>query len=69
MTEIERLFLAAYGFNTNLVDFLPPYNVIISNVRICSFTGLISPTLAQTCTCFACTKFCIQKIIIYEVLI
>ena len=36
-TEIERLFLAAKGFNTNLVQFLLPYHFIISNVDICSF--------------------------------
>ena len=29
-TEIERLFLAAKGFNTNLVQFLLLYHVIIS---------------------------------------
>ena len=35
-TERERLFLAAKGFNNNLVQFLPLYHVI-SNVCICSF--------------------------------
>ena len=42
MTEIERPFLAAKGSNTNLVLFLPPYYVIISNVHVCSFTCTIS---------------------------
>ena len=32
MTEIERSFLAAKGFNTNLVQYLPLYYVI-SNVH------------------------------------
>ena len=40
-TERERPFLAAKGFNTNLVQFLPPYHVIISNVHICCFMGTI----------------------------
>ena len=42
MTEIEGLFLAAKGFNINLVQCLPLYYVIISNVHICSFTCTIS---------------------------
>ena len=42
MTKIERLLLAGMGFNSNLVQFLPPYYVIISNVHVCSFTGTIS---------------------------
>ena len=41
-TEIAGLFLAAKGFNTNLVHFLPLYHVIISNVHVCSLTGTIS---------------------------
>ena len=41
-TEIERLFLAANSFNTNLVKCLPPHYVIISNVHICSFMCMIS---------------------------
>ena len=36
-----RLFLAAEGFNTNLVQFLPPY-VSISNLHICTFMCMIS---------------------------
>ena len=42
MTKIERLFLFAQGFNTNLVQCLPLYYVIISNVHVCSFTCRIS---------------------------
>ena len=42
MTEIERSLLAAKGFNTNLVQCLPPYYVIISNVYVCPFTCMIS---------------------------
>ena len=30
--------MAAKGCNTNLVHFLPPYHVFISNVHVCSFT-------------------------------
>ena len=30
------------GFNTNLVQFLSPYHVIISNVHVCSFTSMIT---------------------------
>ena len=41
-TEIERLFLAAKGFNTNLVYFLSLYHVIISNVHVCFFMGTTS---------------------------
>ena len=33
-TEIGRPFLSTKGFNTDLVQFLPPYNVIISNVGL-----------------------------------
>ena len=36
-TEIERPFLATKGVNTNLVQYLPLYHVIISNVDVCSF--------------------------------
>ena len=42
MTEIDWLFLAAQGFNTNLVQCLPSYFVIISNMYICSFTCIFS---------------------------
>ena len=40
-TEIERPFLATKGFNTNLVQFLLLYHVIINNVHI-SFSCTIS---------------------------
>ena len=33
-TETERPFLAEKGYDTNLVQFLPPYNIIISNVGL-----------------------------------
>ena len=42
MTEVERLFLSAKGFNTNLVNFLLPYHVIISIVHVCSSMCMIS---------------------------
>ena len=41
-TEIERPFLAAKSFNANLVQFLTPYHVIISNVHVSSFACTIS---------------------------
>ena len=44
MTEIERPFLAAKDFNTNLIRFLPLYHVIISNMHVCSFTCMLSHT-------------------------
>ena len=37
-TKREGPFLAAKGFNINLVQFLLLYHVIISNVQFCSFT-------------------------------
>ena len=39
MTKIERLFVAAIVFNTNLLKFLPPYHVIISNIHLKQFRG------------------------------
>ena len=41
-TDIERPFLAAKGFNTNLVQFLPLYHVIVSIMHVCSFKCTIS---------------------------
>ena len=41
-TEIERPLLAGKSFNTNLVQFLLPFHVIISNVHVYSFTHTIS---------------------------
>ena len=40
-TEIEREFLAAKGFNTNLVQFLQLHRVDISDVHVCTFTCVI----------------------------
>ena len=53
MTKIERPFLAAKGFNTNLVQCLPPFYVISSNVHVCSFT----------CTRCAPKRFCVRDIL------
>ena len=39
---MERSFLTAKGFNTNLVYFILPYHVVVSNVPVCSFMGMIS---------------------------
>ena len=41
-TEIERPLLAAKRFNTNLVQFLTPYCVTISNMHVCCFMCMIS---------------------------
>ena len=48
MTEIERPFLTAKGFNPNLVQFLPQYHVIISNVHVSPFTCTISHEHGRT---------------------
>ena len=40
--ERERPFLAAKGFNTNLVRSLPSYHVIINKVHVFPFTCTIS---------------------------
>ena len=67
MTKIERLLLAAKSFNTNLVQCLPPYYVIVSNVHVCFFTCRIShvhrcaPKMVLSALNFVC-----EKIIIYE---
>ena len=47
-TEIERPFLAAKEFNTSLIYFLPPYEVIVSNMHVCSFTDTISNVHGRT---------------------
>ena len=67
MTEIERPFLAAQGFNTNLVQCLPPYFVIISNVHVCSFTCTISHVHTRAPkTVLHARNLLYEKIIIYE---
>ena len=38
----NRLFIAAKGFNTDLVHLLPSYHVIVSNVHVCCLPGTIS---------------------------
>ena len=42
MQDSNRLFLAAKGFNTNFVQFLLPYHVIVSNLYVYSFMCTIS---------------------------
>ena len=42
MTEIEKPFPAASGFNTKLVHLPMPYHVIISTLHVRSFMGIIS---------------------------
>ena len=65
---MHRVFLAGKGFNTNLVYFLPPSHVIISNVHICSFTGTTSLVHkhASKMVLHARNLMYVQKIIIYE---
>ena len=65
-TEIARPFLVAKGLNTNLVHFLLPYHVIIGNVYVCSFKAQLTTCTEVHLKRFACTKSCVQKIIIYE---
>ena len=61
-TERERSFLVVKGFNTNVVQFLRPHHVIISNVHVCSFCARF-----PTCTrCAPKMVLCARKIIIYE---
>ena len=59
-TEIERLLLAAKGFNTNLVQFL--HHVVISNVHVCSSKYMIS----NVHRCAPKTDLHAWKILIYE---
>ena len=67
MTKIERPFLAAKGFNTNLVQCLPLYCIIVSNVRVCSFTCRISHVHRHAPkTVLLALNFVYEKIIIYE---
>ena len=67
MTEIERPFLAAKGFNTNLVQCLPPYYVIVSNVHVCYFTYRISRVHRRAHkTVLHALNFVYEKIIMYE---
>ena len=62
MIEIERLFLPAKCFNTNLVQFLPSYYAIISNMHVCSFMCTISKVHRRASE----TVLHARKIIIYE---
>ena len=67
MTEIEKLFLAAKGFNNNLVQCLPLYYVIISNVHVCSFMSTISHVHRHTPkTVSRAQNLVCEKVIIYK---
>ena len=67
MTEIEGPFLAAKGFNTNLVQYLPPFYVIISNVHVCSLTCTISHVHRRAPkTVLRAQNLVYEKIITYE---
>ena len=56
---MERIFLAATGFNTGLVQFLLPYCVIIINMHITDALSAQSPT----CTGMHLHWFCMHKIL------
>ena len=47
-TEIEGPVLASESFNASLVQFLPPYHIIISNVHVFYFTFTISHVHGRT---------------------
>ena len=67
MTKIERPFLAAKGFNTNLLQCLPLYCIIVSNVHVCSFACRISHVHKRAPkTVLPALNFVYEKIIIYE---
>ena len=67
MTKIEWPFLAAKGFNTNLVQCLQPCYVIVSNMHVCFFTCRISHVHRRAPkTVFPVLNFVYEKIIIYE---
>ena len=51
-TEIERTLFTATGFNTNLVQFLLPHYVTISNKHVCSLAW----------TDVHIKQFCVHKI-------
>ena len=64
---LEGPFLAARGFDTNLVQCLPPYYVIISNMHVCSFTCTISHVHRRTPkTVLRSRNLVYEKIIICE---
>ena len=67
MTEIKRPFLAARGFNTNLVQCVPPYFVTISNMHVRSLTRTISHLHRRAPkTVLHARKLMYEKNIIYE---
>ena len=67
MTETERPFLATKDFNTNLVQCLPPYYVIISNLHVYSFMCMISHVHRHAPKTVLHTRNLVsKKIIIYE---
>ena len=53
---MERPFLAAKNFNADLVQFLPPFYGIISNVHVSCFT----------CKEVHLNRFCVHKKLIHE---
>ena len=70
MTEIDRLLLAAKGFNTNLVQCLPPYYVIVRNAHIFSITCRISHVNRHAPKMVLhAQNLLYEKIIIYEALL
>ena len=65
-TKIEKLFLAAKDFNTNLAQFLPLCHVT-NNMYVCSFTCTISHRHRHALTMDLHTQNLVwKKIIVYE---
>ena len=56
-SEIERPFLAANGFNTNLVQFLSPYHVLLVTC-----TSTLLRARFPTCTDVHVKRFCAHEI-------
>ena len=67
MAEIEKPFLAVKGFNTNSVQCLPPYFVVISNMHVYSLTRTISHLHRRAPkTVLRVRKLVYEKVIIFE---
>ena len=54
--KIKRPFWVAKGFNSNLVQFLPSYHLIISSVHVCSFMCTISNVHGRAPKTISCKR-------------
>ena len=69
-TETGRPFVAAQGFDINLVHFLQPYHFSVRNMHVCSFIGTISHMNGRAPkTILHAQNLVYKKIVIYEGLI